>query len=79
MNKRNVRRALTRGFKLIFAGALAVFMMAAPACDSGSDDGGTEEEKQRVFTDELERVEPDENLHFTMAAVGDGFDVFAPV
>lgn len=28
MNKRNVRRALTRGFKLIFAGALAVFMMA---------------------------------------------------
>lgn len=33
----------------------------------------------REFNDQLPKVEPNENLHFTMETVDEGFDIFVPV
>lgn len=70
-------KTLAYSFKLIFMGAAVILLSSAVGCGGKSDTPPKEDRK--VFKDELERVQPNENLHFTMSAVGDGYDVYAPV
>ena len=81
MKKCSIRHILVFACKFIFVGILVVLMFSA-ACESQTKNPESKEEEKedtRVFKDDLERVTPDENVHFTMATSGDGFDVYAPV
>lgn len=75
--------------KSLILAAIMIFVIFSVACDKGGNGGNSETaeptappaptEDPRLFKDGLDRVTPNENLHFTMAMVGDGYDVFAPV
>jgi len=79
MKKGSILRTFVFVFKMVFAGILVVLVSAGSACDGTENKNAEPTEDPRIFRDELERVSASEDVHFTMAAVGDGFDVYAPV
>ena len=82
-----IRKKIEVVLKVLLCSILIFVMLFASACDNAqnnTDDDATNKKppipvEKIVFNDELPRVQANENLHFTMETVDEGFNVYAPV
>ena len=65
--------------KAIMCCVLVFSVIFGSSCNSDESDKPAGPTKEINFTDELPRVQADENVHFTMETVDEGYDIFAPV
>lgn len=74
-----LKKKMIATIKVVLCCVLVFTVIFGSSCNSDESNKPAGPTKEINFTDELPRVQADENVHFTMETVDEGYDIFAPV